>query len=229
MRRSMSLAPVLLALAAPLQAADLPEPTDPNFCQAVQKFISNTDVESTNTLFDYMPDYRASKPMVNPLQTYQVVTYRGSKPIMVSCKVKGSAHLRSAFGEDAAGEQLYCPDVARALQAQSVAGLKLAGLDEAAQRAAAIVIDDIEPYVAGSQYLADFELSYVGADGAVHISSPGLFHDYDSWTTWILPEIVEGQVYCHLATPAYYSALATGEMQPGELITTADDAPVKPQ
>ncbi len=229
MIRFLSLAAILAVPAMQAQAADLPEPTDPNFCQAVQKFISNTEVESTNTLFDYMPDYRSSKPMVDPLQTYQVVTYRGKTPVMVSCKVKGSAHLRSAYGEDAAGEQLYCPDVARALQAQSVAGLKLAGLDAAAERAAAIVIDNNEPYVAGSQYLADFELSYVDDGGKVHVQSPGLFHDYDSWTTWILPEIVEGQVYCHLATPAYYSALATGEMKPGTLITTVDDAPVTPQ
>ena len=81
----------------------------------------------------------------------------------------------------------------------------------------------------GRDYLADFELSYVDDDGAIHLSSPGLFHDYDSWTTWILPEIVEGQAYCHIATASYIKSLAIGEMEPGTLITTADDAPVQPQ
>jgi hypothetical protein len=47
--------------------------------------------------------------------------------------------------------------------------------------------------------------------------------------TLILPERVEGQVYCHLATAEYLKALATGALEPGTLITTADDAPVTPQ
>ncbi len=220
---------VVLSQAAFAQDVVLPEPTDPNFCQAVQKFMSNTEVESENTLFTDMPEYRHSKPMVNPLQTFQVVSYAGSTPIMVSCKIKGAAHIRSAFGEDAAGEQLFCPDVERVLQAQAVAGLKLAGLKEAAAKAEAFVIDNNEPFMTGRDYLADFELSYTGPDGAVHIQSPGLFHDYDGWSTWILPEKFEGQAYCHLATPAYLSALATGQMEPGTQMTTADDAPVTPQ
>ena len=60
-----------------------------------------------------MPAYRASKPMVDPLTNYQVVSYRGSLPVVVSCKVKGSAHLRAAYGDDAAGEQLFCPELTR--------------------------------------------------------------------------------------------------------------------
>jgi hypothetical protein len=210
------------------QNALLPDPTDPNFCQAVQKFMSNTEVESDNTLFTDMPEYRHSKPMVDPLQTFQVVSYAGTTPIMVSCKIKGAAHIRYAHGDDAAGEQLFCPDVTRVLQAQAIAGLKLAGLKDAAAKAEALVLDNNEPFMTGRDYLADFELSYVGDDGAVHIQSPGLFHDYDGWTTWILPEKFEGQAYCHLATPAYISALATGTMEPGTVMTTADDAPVSP-
>jgi hypothetical protein len=228
MRRLFLLVLASLLQPALAQNANLPDPTDPNFCQAVQKFMSNTDVDSDNTLFTDMPEYRHSKPMVDPLQTFQVVSYAGATPIMVSCKIKGAAHIRSAFGEDAAGAQLFCPDVTRVLQAQAVAGLKLAGLNEAAASAAAFVIDDNEPFMTGRDYLADFELSYVGDDGAVHIQSPGLFHDYDDWTTWILPEKFEGQAYCHLATPAYFSALATGVLEPGTLMTTADDAPVTP-
>lgn len=211
------------------QEATFPEPVDPDFCQAVQQFMSNTAMESDNTLFTDMPEYRHSKPLVDPLQTYQVVSYAGATPIMVSCKIKGAAHIRSAYGEDAAGEQLFCPDVVQVLRTQAVAGLKLAGLTEAAAKAGAMVIDNNEPFMTGRDYLADFELSYVGPDGSVHIQSPGLFHDYDGWSTWILPEKFEGQAYCHLATPAYISALATGRMEPGTRMTTADDAPVTPQ
>jgi hypothetical protein len=224
------LPPLIIALLlqpAFAQTPQLPDPTDLNFCQAVQKFMSNTTVESTNILFTDMPEYRHSKPMVNPLQTFQVVSYDGATPIMVSCKIKGAAHIRDAFGADAAGEQLFCPDVTRVLQAQAVAGLKLAGLTDAAANAEAFVLDNNEPFMTGRDYLADFELSYVGDDGAVHIQSPGLFHDYDGWTTWVLPEKFEGQAYCHLATPAYISALAMGQMEPGRVMGTADDAVVR--
>jgi hypothetical protein len=228
MSRLFLLVIAILLQPAYAQNALLPDPTDPNFCQAVQKFMASTEVESDNTLFTDMPEYRHSKPMVDPLQTFQVVSYAGTTPIMVSCKIKGAAHIRNAHGDDAAGEQLFCPDVTRVLQAQAIAGLKLAGLKDAAAKAEALVLDNNEPFMTGRDYLADFELSYVGDDGAVHIQSPGLFHDYDGWTTWILPKKFEGQAYCHLATPAYISALATGTMEPGTVMTTADDAPVSP-
>ena len=122
----------------------------------------------------------------------------------------------------------YCPTVARMVKAQAIAELKLANLTEAVAAAEAFVIDDNEPFMTGRDYLSDFELSYVGDDGAIHINSPGLFHDYDSWTTWILPENFEGQTYCHLATVDYMKAVATGRTEPGTLMTTADDAPTQP-
>ena len=218
-----------VTMSAHAQPTQLPDPTSAEFCVVVQQILANTDVEGTNEVFANMPDYRHSKPMVDPLMIYQVVTYDGQRPIMVSCKVKGAAHLRSAYGEDAAGEQLYCPTVARMVKTQAINELRQDNLSEAAAKAEAFVVDDNEPYITGQDYLSDFELSYVGEDGAIHFNSPGLFHDYDSWTTWILPEKFEGQVYCHLATAEYMKAVATGEIKPGTPITTADDAPVTPR
>jgi hypothetical protein len=229
MHRTLLPALVALSILPQTSAAALPAPTSEDFCREVQQILASTEVESTNTVFDNMPDYRSSKPMVDPLNTYQAVTYRGQQPIMVSCKVKGAAHIRAAFGADAAGEQRYCPSVTRMAQAEAVAGLRAEGLAEAADKAAAFVVDDNEPFLTGREYLTEFQLSYVGDDGAIHLSSPGLFHDYDSWTTWILPAKFEGQVYCHLATVGYIKSLATGAMEPGTTITTGDDAPVTPQ
>ena len=229
----LRVSPLLLSAAmmtAPVhsQPTTLPEPTSAEFCQVVQKILANTEVVSNNTVFEDMPEYRHSKPAPDPLMTYQVVTYDGQMPIMVSCKIKGAAHIRSAYGEDAAGEQQYCPTVARMVKAQAIAELKLANLPEALAVAEAFVIDENEPFVTGKDYLSDFELSYIGDDGAIHFNSPGLFHDYDSWTTWILPEIFEGQTYCHLATVDYMTAVATGQIEPGTVMTTADDAPTQP-
>jgi len=214
---------------ADLAAVGLPSVTDANFCQSVQRFMSDTGMESDNTLFTDMPEYRHSKPLVDPLQTYQVVTYEGAMPVMVSCKIKGAAHIRSAHGQDAAGAQYFCPDVAAVLQAQAVADLQSSGNAVAAENLASFILDQNEPFMTGRDYLADFQLSYADENGSVHIQSPGLFHDYDDWTTWILPEKFEGQAYCHLASPEYMQALATGQMDPGATMTTADDAPVTPQ
>jgi hypothetical protein len=38
----------------------------------------------------------------------------------------------------------------------------------------------------------------------------------------------EGQTYCHIATVDYMKAVATGEIEPGTVMTTADDAPTQP-
>ena len=218
----------VLPIIATAQAPALPEPTSPEFCQAVQRILASTAMAGQNEIFTDMPAYRASKPMVTPLTHYQVVTYRGQLPIMVSCKVKTAAHLRAEYGEDAAGEQYFCPEITRRVRDQAVAELRGEN-PEAAARVSAFVVDDNEPYLTGQSYLADFDLSYVGEDGAVHFNSPGLFQNYDHWITSVLPERVQGQSYCHLATVNYMKALALGEMQPGELVTTEENAPTTPQ
>ena len=209
-------------------AGEFPAPGSAEFCVTVQKILASTQRGGANTLFTDMPSYRHSKPLAEPHRIYQVVTYAGSRPIVVSCKVKTAAHLRAVFGAGAAGKQLFCPDVTRQLRAQAVAELRQANQPAAAQ-AAALVIDNPEPYITGQAYLADFQISYRAPDGAVHLNSPGLFQNYDSWITPFLPEIFQGQSYCHLPTVEYIKALAMGEMKPGTVVTTGDNASVKPR
>lgn len=228
-QRVWILAFVAVSWAATASADNLPPPTSLEFCIAVQKILASTNRDGGNTIFTDMPSYRHSKPFVDPLRIYQVVTYEGQLPIVVSCKVKTAAHLRAAYGESAAGEQFFCPAITRRVQAEAVTQLAETGMANAAARAAAFVIEDNEPYATGQAYLADFQASYRGDDGAVHINSPGLFQDYDSWITRFLPERVQGQSYCHLPTVDYLKALATGAMEPGTTITTAEDAPVTPR
>ncbi len=219
-----------LIATTPLQAADspLPDPTSAEFCIAVQHILADTSVKATNTVFDNMPDYRSSKPSPNPLMIYQVVTYDEGGPIVVSCKVKTADHLIAEYGDDAAGEQKYCPELARRVQAQAVTELQESN-PEAAAAAAAFVIDGNEPYMMGSQYLADFSLSYMGEDGAVHINSPGLQTNWEDWIGIIMPDRLMGQTYCHLATVDYMKRLATGEFEAGTMIGSADDAPTTPR
>jgi len=227
-KTKIGFAAIILA-AAPVLAEPLPPPGSAQFCARVQQELASTAMTGQNTVFTDMPSYRHSKPAAKPHAIYQVVTYDKSMPVVVSCKVKTAAHLRAEYGADAAGEQKFCPHMAQLLRQQAVDELTSEAKPEAAARAAAFVIDKNEPFIAGNDYLADFRAIYAGADGAVHISSPGLYQDYDAWYTFLLPEIVQGQSYCHLATVEMIKAVAAGEMPPGTVFTTADDAPTQPR
>jgi hypothetical protein len=221
----------LLAVSTPIRAADapLPPPDSPAFCTEIQRYTAGTRLGGTNELFTDMVAYRKSKPMAKPHTTFQVVSYGGKLPLVVSCKVKGVAHLRAVYGPQAVGTQRYCPDVTRRIRDQAAAELAAAGSRDAAARAAAFVIDATEPSATGQSYLEDFTPAYVGADGRVHLASPALFQDYDAWYTAILPERVVGQLYCHLPTVPYVKALATGALKPGTVITTGEGATVTPR
>lgn len=231
MRSVTCVAALLTTLATtPLRAADapLPPPDSPAFCSEVQRYTARTQLTGTNELFTDMVAYRKSKPFARPHTTFQVVTYAGRLPMVVSCKVKTVAHLRAEYGAAAVGEQRYCPDVTRRVRDEAVAELTAAGDAAAAARAAAYVIDATEPASTGQSYLADFTPAYRGDDGRVHLASPGLFQDYDAWYTIVLPERVVGQLYCHLPTVAYVKELATGRLQPGAVVTTGEGATVTP-
>lgn len=217
-----------MARAEDTTAVRLPAPPSGGYCEAAQQILASTTLTGEVTVFADMPEYRHSKPSANPHRIYQVVTYAGDLPVAVSCKVKSAAHLRAVYGPEAAGAQQRCVELTRRAQAQAVAELSAAGLPEAAGRAAAYVAADQDPYLTGRDYLQDFELSSLEADGTVRLNSPGLFQNYDSWITRFLPWQVQGQHYCHLPTADYIKALATGAMPPGTIITTADDAPVTP-
>jgi pimeloyl-ACP methyl ester carboxylesterase len=208
--------------------AALPSPASPAFCVEMQRRMAGTVLTGENRLFDDMAAFRHSKPRARPFQIYQVVTYDGARPIRVSCKMKTAAHLRAVYGEHAAGLQRGCPDMTRVLQAEAVAQLRRANQAQAASQAAAFVVDADAPFVTGQSYLKAYPLSHRGPDGRVHLRSVGLFQDYDSWITPLLPEILQGQSYCHWPTVDYLVALATGAMTPGTVVTTEDEAAAVP-
>lgn len=217
---------VMLAAMLTLQAASaaeapgpLPPPSSADFCVAVQERMATTAMRAHNTVFRDIPSYRHSKPSADPFEIYQYVTLAGQRPIMVSCKMKTAAMLRAIYGAKAAGAQRQCPDIAREIRAQAARTLREDGQPAAADKAAAFVIDDNEPYITGYSYLQDFPLSYQADDGRIHLNSPGLFEDYDAWYTTLLPAKFQGQSYCHLATVDYVMALATGAMQPGTVVS----------
>jgi hypothetical protein len=195
----------------------------------MQQHMAGTQLAGRNRVFDDMAEFRHSKPRARPLEIFQVVTYEGELPIRVSCKMKTAAHLRAVYGQDAAGAQRDCPGLTRALQSEAVAQLLETQRPAAAARAGGFIVDADEPFVTGGAYLKAYPLSHVGPEGRVHLRSVGLFQDYDSWITPLLPEILQGQSYCHWPTVEYIVALATGAIAPGTQVTTEDDARVVPR
>jgi len=219
---------VFLILPGMVQGEALPDAESVEFCQVAQQVLANTTVVSENTIFTDMASYRKSKPGPEPLQTYQIISYSGAVPVMVSCKVKAADHIQEIFGTDAAGPQLGCPVLAERIQEQAAVELEAEGNGDAADAMRGFVIEQNEPFITGSSYLADFELSFVGDDGLIHVNSPGLQNDFNSLWAYVMPERFIGQTYCHLATTTYLKALARGEMEPGIVMTTTDDAQVTP-
>ena len=116
----------------------------------------------------------------------------------------------------------------RLVRQQAVRELEAEYPPEAAAAARAFIIDQNEPYMTGRDYLQNFELSYRDPEGNIHIQSPGLQTDWESLLCYIMPDRVCGQTYCHLATVSYLKALATGAVEPGLVLTTADDAVTVP-
>ncbi len=218
-----------IILASQAIAEELPDPASGAFCQRVQQVLASTEMTGDITVFDNMPDYRASKPAPDPLQIFQVVTYDEKRPIAVSCKVKAADHLRAVYGEEAAGEQKTCSAMTSLVLKQAIRELDEENPPEVAARARTFIVDNIEPSLAGRSYLQDFELSYLDPEGNVHLQSPGLQTNWKSLLLWVFPNRLRGQTYCHIPTVPYVKALATGALEPGTLITTADDAPTMPQ
>ena len=215
------------AVTAEAESDKIPDPQSAEFCTMVQRVLANTDMTPNVTVFDNMPEYRSSKPSIDPLNAYQLVTYSGATPIIVSCKIKTADHLQTEYGEDAAGKQRFCPDFTRMLLEQAVAELEVSDPDAAAV-AASFIVEDTEPFATGQSYLGEFNPLYRDPEGNIHVVTPGLQTDWGNWLFWLLPNRLRGQTYCHLPTTELLKAVATGEMDTDILIHTRDDAPTQP-
>jgi hypothetical protein len=186
-----------------------------DFCTEVQRILAATGIPSTNTVFTDMGEFRASKPSVNPLMTYQYVTYHNDQAKMISCKVKAADHLVAEYGAEAAGPQGMCRDITLIIHGRVMDGLEQIN-PALADPARAVVIDPDEPFLTGGSWLSEFPLSYRGDDGAIHINTQSLQINWDDWRFWIMPNRLRGHTYCHLIAPAHMAALISGDAQPDE-------------
>ena len=204
-------------------SATLPEAVSGNFCRQVQKRLAGTTLASRNTVHEDLETFRKSRPVAEPLQIFQHTTIVRGLPLVVSCKVKSADNLQAVYGAQAAGPQAFCSGITRQLVAQAEQQLLTAGEAEAAAKLRQFVIDDDEPYMTGSSYLSDYAPIYRHADGRLHIASPGLHINWESWWRYIMPDQLLGQSYCHLVTVNYLKAVARGDLASD--ITVSFDLP----
>ena len=211
---SMLVSTALAIGATMASATPLPDATTDTFCTAVQEILAGTSVPSELTVYPDIASFRQSKPTPRPLTTSQVITVdEQGRPKMVSCKVKSADHIRSEYGEDAAGPQRYCREITVMVHARVVENLE-AEEPELAATVRGYVIEPDEPYTTGRMYLSDFPLTFADSDGNLHINTQSLQVNWDDWHYWIMPNVLRGQTYCHLITPEHLEALARGQAQP---------------
>lgn len=183
-----------------------------DFCSGVQRVLAGTVIPSINTVFTDEGEFRASKPSVDPLKTYQHVTYQQDRPKMISCKVKAADHLVAQYGSKAAGPQRPCRDITVMIHDRVIDYFERTDPRQT-DAARAIVIDPDEPFLTGGSWLSEFPLSYRGDDGAIHINTQSLQIDWQDWRFWIMPNRLRGHTYCHLIAPAHLVALISGDAQ----------------
>lgn len=192
----------------------VPETTTDDFCTYVQMILAGTTVPSELTVYPDMASFRQSKPTPRPLTNSQFVTLddRG-EPKMISCKVKSADHIRTEYGADAAGEQRECRDIT--LMVRDNVANRIEPRDRIL--AAAIRNYAIEPdriYQTGRAYLAPFPLTFQNWDGNYHINTQSLRVDWTDWRWFIMPNVLRGQIYCHIIAPEHLEALAWGRVAP---------------
>ncbi len=207
-----------LAIGATMASATpLPGTTNDTFCTAVQEILAGTTVPSELTVYPDMASFRQSKPTPRPLTNSQFVTLDDQgRPKMISCKVKSADHIRSEYGDDAAGDQRYCREITVMVHAEVVARLE-ADEPELAATVRGYIIEPDEPQPTGAMYLSPFPLAFADGDSNLHINTQSLQVDWDDWRSWIMPNVLRGQTYCHLITPEHLEALARGQAQPDPL------------
>ncbi len=205
-------APLLLALLSAKALATGTWDID-TFCSEVQRVTAGTSVKANLTIHETSWDYRHSKPGIEPVEIHQYVTPdRQGRPKMISCKVKSVDHLKSAYGQQAAGKQGTCEQVTRSVVEQARAG--------AGPKAPDVRVDPEEQVWTGSSYLAPFELLSRDSSGTLHVHTRYMRIDWDDWRWYVMPDKVRGHLYCHVIAPEYIARLLQGEspeLQPIEV------------
>lgn len=129
----------------------------------------------------------------------------------VSCKLKTAEHLNSALGPDTAGGEGTCQEFNREvfrLTSQWANPLAYKTVTFDAQE---IVENTETPGMTGPDWLAPYEMTYEGDDGALHVRAKGFVVEFSDPRFAAAPPRFRGVHYCHYVAPAHLQALLQGD------------------
>jgi len=206
------------AATGPARDGDWSTTTD-HFCSDAQRVIANSRVAAVNTVYTDRNAFVSSKASARPLETRQYAAPEapgGTRPKMVSCKMKTADHIRTEHGADQAGADESCASLN-----QRTLDAVLASLTRGERRrqkfggaGGRIVVDADEVVDNGGDWLRPFAIARLETDGTLHLQAKGMNKG------WLDPRYASAETkhrgvrYCHLVAPEYLRRLVLGEIVP---------------
>ncbi len=241
MRKSLVVAG-LAALAATGCAGQADRPSDAadwplaEFCSEAQQIVGRTALRASNVVHDDYQMFTLSKPKVRPLETEQYHWYEDVARLrlkMISCKMKTTDHLRTEYGDNAAGTEGVCAAVNQHSLAAALTNLRRSRHGKLRYGGGRQIVFDTEELTnIGPEWLKSHEIAWEDAQGMLHVQSRAMRNDWLDPRYLKSPPQFRGTRYCHLIAPDYLQRLLTGATPApharGEAVSTAVMPPTPP-
>lgn len=191
-------------------------PSIDTFCLEAQRVVTKTEQPMKAIIHDDFNAFVKSKALIEgpTIQQYNW-TGKDGDVVGVSCKLKSADHLNLKFGDGTAGPDGLCQDMNRAvfmLVAQTIDQppyyTVTFDLNET-------VINEEEPGMTGPDWLAPYEATSLGPDGALMIRSKGFIVNFTDPQFSDAPQRFRGVHYCHFIAPEHLATLLQGKAEPG--------------
>ena len=192
------------------------------YCQAAQKFTAGTDMRIETVIHDDFDAFVKSKAIIdgpNGPQIQQYNWYDDNGEILgISCKLKTAEHLNLEFGESTAGAEGSCQALNREVFRLMSRWVREPAYTTVSFDAAETVSNEEQPGMTGPDWLAPFEMTYVGDDGGLHVRSKGFVVEFTDPRYERAPPRFRGVHYCHYIAPDHLAKILKGEALPGATI-----------
>ena len=191
-------------------------PSVDSYCLEAQRVVTRTEHPVKVIIHEDFNAFVKSKAVIEgpTIQQYNWMDAAG-KVVGISCKLKNADHLNLEFGEGTAGPDGLCQDMNSAV-------FRLIGpaIDEPAYHTVTFdlnetVINEAEPGMVGPDWLAPYEATSLGTDGALIIRSKGFIVNFTDPRFAQAPARFRGVHYCHFVAPEHLAALLQGKAEPG--------------
>jgi hypothetical protein len=189
------------------------------FCLEAQRVVVGTDHPFLIQLHEDTEAFVRSKAEIDPPRVHQYIWYEdaaGTRPAMISCKLKSADHLNLVFGEGTAGPSGSCQDMNQVTVERVLA--------TRGGNAPAIVLDRAEtvsnseqPGMTGPEWLLPYALTSRDGSGALVIHAKGFGVEFLDPRFLDAPPPFRGVQYCHFIAPSYLARLLDGQASPGQV------------